>query len=257
MYAQTNVQLFSQLQREGYTAADQRLIHDAYQGAIEVFTGYFTAIGRTQIAHVVGTASILGSLHVPAEVIAAALLHNAYDTGDFGDGRLGISDAKRRRVRQAVGARVEEYVHRFPAMKHATHAAAARSQQAAAFDALEPVDRSVQLIVLADSLEHRLNGEDGSRSGAFLAERAECLGFPALAAEIRRVFSQPIAGRFDVELASPRGRSGVIAPRSYRPKAWVALVRRLRDVRRGDGLRERLGRIAQEIPRRLFAAGRR
>src|SRR5437867_665839 len=103
MYAQTNIQLFNQLQREGYSNAELSLIRDAYELAMHLFTGFFIASGRTQIAHVVGAASILGSLHTPAEVVAAGLIHNVYETGDFGDGRRGISDARRQQIRQTIG----------------------------------------------------------------------------------------------------------------------------------------------------------
>src|SRR6266496_2989813 len=117
MYAQTNIQLLDQLRREGYAKAELTLIRNAYELARELYSGYFIFLGRTQIAHVVGTASILGSVHAPAELVAAGILHNVYDTGDFGDGRGGVSDARREQVRRAVGATVEEYVCRFPGIK--------------------------------------------------------------------------------------------------------------------------------------------
>ncbi len=102
LYAQTNLQLLNQLQHEGYTKAELGSIRAAYNLAAHLFTGYFLASGRTQIAHVVGTASILGSLHVPWEVVAAGLIHNVYVTGDFGCGRSGISKVKRREIKMAV-----------------------------------------------------------------------------------------------------------------------------------------------------------
>ena len=70
-YAQTNIQLFKQLHGDGYSATELALICDAYRLAIRLYSGYFLASGRTEIAHVVGTASILGVLKVPAPVVAA------------------------------------------------------------------------------------------------------------------------------------------------------------------------------------------
>jgi len=69
-YAQTNVQLFNQLRRDGYSNNELSCIRNAYEHAKRLFTGLFLASGRTQIAHVVGTASILGSVHLPTEVVA-------------------------------------------------------------------------------------------------------------------------------------------------------------------------------------------
>ena len=72
-YAQTNVQLFNQLQSEGYSARDRELVRLAYEFAMGLFTGLFLPSGKTFIDHLVGTASILTSLHVPVEVVAASV----------------------------------------------------------------------------------------------------------------------------------------------------------------------------------------
>ncbi len=50
LYAQTNLQLLNQLQHEGYTKAELGSIRAAYNLAAHLFTGYFLASGRTQIA---------------------------------------------------------------------------------------------------------------------------------------------------------------------------------------------------------------
>jgi hypothetical protein len=63
---------------------------------------------------VVGTASVLASLRSSATVVAAGLLHNAYEQGDFGVGGGGRSQASRREIRRVLSPEVEEYVSRFP-----------------------------------------------------------------------------------------------------------------------------------------------
>ena len=88
-YAQTNIQLFNQLQREGYGAADLEAVARAYDLAIALTTGRFRASGKTFIAHLVGTAGILGSLKAPGPLVVAGLLHAAYAAGDFGDDQSG------------------------------------------------------------------------------------------------------------------------------------------------------------------------
>ncbi|NJP21002.1 MAG: hypothetical protein HC763_20665 [Hydrococcus sp. CRU_1_1] len=84
VYAQTNIQLFNQLRDRGYSNAELQEIFNAYQLTIELFTGQFRASGKTFIAHLVGTASILTHLRVSSKLIAAGLLHAAYSQGDFG-----------------------------------------------------------------------------------------------------------------------------------------------------------------------------
>jgi len=94
-YAQTIVQLYRQLQDNSYSIAEMCRIRDAYELATELFAGRFTLTGRVFSAHSVRTASILSSLRLPVEIVAAGLLHNVYYGGDFGDGSRGISKAKR------------------------------------------------------------------------------------------------------------------------------------------------------------------
>jgi len=108
-YAQTNIQLFKQLRREGYSNTDLSLVRDAYELAMVLYSCRFLPSGRPFIAHVVRTASILAALHLSAQVVAAGLLHNAYGTGDFGDGSGGISTAKRALISRVLSPEVEEY----------------------------------------------------------------------------------------------------------------------------------------------------
>jgi (p)ppGpp synthase/HD superfamily hydrolase len=233
-YAQTNVQLFSQLRRDGYSKDELGCIRNAYELAMCLFTGFFLASGRTQIAHVVGTASILGSTHLPAEVVTAGLIHNAYWTGDFGDGRRGISEARRKQVIYAVGKDVEEYVYRFPALRWNSETIPVIRD---GLSALGPIDRDVLLIRLADQLEHYLDLggfyyhegverclEFTNHNGPIMVEMAEKLGFPTLAAELARVFRETILAETPAELLNEvsRSRPLVIAPKSYRRRLSVA-----------------------------------
>ncbi|HBE20933.1 MAG TPA: hypothetical protein DEG17_06750 [Cyanobacteria bacterium UBA11149] len=116
-YAQTYIQLLNQLQREGYSKEDLILIKNAYEMAMELFTGCYRPSGKTFIAHVVGTASILTSLHVSAKIVAAGLLHSIYAEADFGSWEKGISNTKQKQVTAVVGEEVEEYLCRYAALK--------------------------------------------------------------------------------------------------------------------------------------------
>jgi len=238
-YAQTNVQLFNQLRRDGYSNNELSCIRNAYEHAKRLFTGLFLASGRTQIAHVVGTASILGSVHLPTEVVAAGLIHNAYGTGDFGGWKKGISQARRKHVMYAVGKNVEEYVYGFQAFRWNSQTIPVIRNK---LNALDPINRNVLLIFLADQLEHHqdLGGlyyhggieicqEFIDRNGHIMVEIAENLGFPTLAAELARVFRETVLAKIPVELLSEisRPRSLVIPPKSYRRRLSVAFYQEI------------------------------
>jgi (p)ppGpp synthase/HD superfamily hydrolase len=244
--AQTILQLFNQLGREGYANSELASIRNTYELAIRLFTGYFIASGRTEIAHVVGAASVLGWLRQPAPVVSAALIHNVYVNGDFGDGGYGISQARRQYIRRAVGGGVEEYAYRFPALKWNARTIPSIGDR---LDALDPIDRQVLLIRLADQLDHHRNlggfyyhggvkkcRENVRRNGRHVAEIAEKLGYPALAAELERVLKETLSAEIPVEVSERDGRrSGLIVPRSYRKRLPVffreKLNRRLRVMR--------------------------
>jgi (p)ppGpp synthase/HD superfamily hydrolase len=231
-YAQTNLQLFNQLRREGYSNTDLSFVRDAYELTIVLYSGRFLPSGRPFIAHVVRTASILASLHLSAQVVAAGLLHNVYDTGDFGDCRRGISTAKCQYLRRVLGREVETYLTRFstsywesPTMK------LARTNP----DQLPPIDRTVVLILLADHLEHLLDLDvlyyvaaerryyvNNSRIGAEIAAR---LGVSRLATELDEAVRETESAELPVELSADkiRAMSFVIPPNSCRKRFSVVL----------------------------------
>lgn len=60
-----------------------------------------------------GTASIAVASGALVDEAAAALLHAAYFHGDFGDGRVGVTDEKRAEVRTAVGSDAELLVQTY------------------------------------------------------------------------------------------------------------------------------------------------
>lgn len=65
--AQTNLQLYHQLQDANYSEQDLIFIHKAYNFATQLFTGFFRGSGKPFIAHLVDTASVLISLNKPIE----------------------------------------------------------------------------------------------------------------------------------------------------------------------------------------------
>jgi len=243
-YAQTNLQLFNQLRRDGYSNADLGYILKAYDLAACLLTARFQHSGKPTIAHFVGTASILSSLHVSAKVVAAGLLHNVYEIGDFGDGRKGISGPKREQVKRAVGSEVEEYAARYTAMRWNKRTIPTICKGLAGLDA---IDRDVVLIHLADHLEHHLDDgvlyfDDVKRQRFMdcndhvnrMVEMAEQLGFPTLATELARVIRGIAGAEIPIELRNPSywGRGQLIPPKSYRLRLSFLLNQKLAGLRR-------------------------
>ena len=260
MYAQTNVQLFDQLQRNGYTHLELSCVLNAYKLAMRLFTGIYRPSGETFITHQVGTASILSSLHVPAEVVAAGLTHAAYTHGDFGGCIKGISAAKREHVRRAVGKEVEAYIARYTALTWKPQSILTIRDSVSELDL---VDRHVVVMRLADVLEKYQDreilyhgdlkriGQYLDRYGPIMVEIASQLSCATLAAELEKAFRQAVSttSTIPAELRCATGQrhSFLIAPQSYRERLRIVLyrevVQRLRAVRARIGVGARLRRM--------------
>ena len=225
-YAQTNIQLFNQLHREGYRSAELETVVAAHELTTRLMTGQFRASGKTFIAHLVGTASILGSLHAPSPIVAAALLHAAYSAGDFGDDRLGASDAKRAQLRSAVGDEVEDYVWRYHNLSWDDQTV---RTVADGLDAMTGVERGVVLMRIANELEDFLDlgmlycGNQkrawtaASRRSELMIGMARSLGYPGLADELHRAFDETAKAEIPRELLrrDARNASFLLPPQSY------------------------------------------
>jgi gluconolactonase len=247
-YAQTNLQLFNQLRSAGYSKADLGLVRDAYELAMGLFSGRFQPSGKSFIAHVVGTASILASLRLSAPVVTAGLLHNVYESGDFSDGRNGISQARRRKIRKALGPEVETYIAKFPALYWEP-----KTTQIARYDPdkIEATDRAVLLILFAEHLEHLLDldvlyyddraGRFFIEHGKIAAEIAQALGVLRLAVELRKAIGEAESSEALVLSSERRVRndSFVVVPPSCRERLSAA------GLRRADCLRRNVSRWAK------------
>lgn len=111
--AQTNLQLYNQLLKLNYSHEDLGDLRATYELARELFSGLFRPSGKTFVAHVIGTGSILADCQVDIEIVKAGLMHAAYAGGDFGDGKKGISGFKREQLVKTIGRRAEEIVYAY------------------------------------------------------------------------------------------------------------------------------------------------
>jgi (p)ppGpp synthase/HD superfamily hydrolase len=239
-FAQTNLQLFNQLPLDAYTSAQLRRVRAAYDLAAALVTGRFQASGKPLLAHLVGVASILTAFGARPSLVTAGLIHSIYRNGDFGFGRRGISDAKRRVVREAVGDEVEQYAARFATMPWG---GSALSDIHGRLDALDALDSDVVFLRLADHLEHQLDFQmlyhgDLSRRDymkpheGLLVEIAEKLGYSPLANVMRDAHLRATLAHVPSELLGSRGAS-LLGPRSHRRRLALRLQ---------DGL---MGRVAR------------
>lgn len=204
-YAQTNIQLFNQLRLAHYSEADLSYIYNAYQFALQIFSSRFRGSGKPFLSHLVGTASILASLHAPINAIAAGLLHAAYIYGEYGTEECGMTDAKREQVQQVVGVETEELIAGYTLLKWNKSTIPAIRDRV---DTLNASDRQILLVRLANELEDHLdhgilycgNAEQRReyiRSSLYLSvEMAQKIGFPALGAALELAFRDT----FSVEL---------------------------------------------------------
>lgn len=241
-YAQTIIQLFNQLRSEGYSKTDREYVRDVYEFAMRLFSSLFLPSGKTFMDHLVGTASILASLHVPVNVVAAGLIHAAYLHGDFGVARRGISETKRKQVRDVVGEEVEEYVARYDRLLWQPERI---SFVRNAVEGMDRIDRHVLLMRLANELEHHLDlgplyydraeQEQKWRQryveiyGPMMMAMAEKLGFPSLSAEMTTLFGNIMSAQVPIEsrVRSNQHVAYLVVPKSYRERFWVASYRRL------------------------------
>ena len=196
-YAQTNLQLYAQLRALGFTDAQQARVAAAYALAMRLFAGQFRGSGKTLLAHLVGTASIVARYGAPEPVVSAALLHAAYDEGDFGEAGPGATAANRATVRAAVGEEVERLVAGYHTLPWR---GGERPKLLSRLDRLTEDERATAFLRVANELENMVDGGlhycSASRQETLARSIADCepvcqaLGKPELWAEIEERFAR-------------------------------------------------------------------
>jgi len=116
-FAQTNLQLYRQMEQLGYSAENRERVVRAYRFLVPSFSGLYRGSEKPFIAHLVGTASILVAYRAPIELVLAGLLHAVFMAGDFGfQSGTRQTARKRRRIRELAGAEVEAIIVAYDAM---------------------------------------------------------------------------------------------------------------------------------------------
>jgi (p)ppGpp synthase/HD superfamily hydrolase len=265
-YAQTNIQLFRQLRSQGYPPDEIAAVCCSYELALQLCTSLYRPSGKTFIAHLVGTASILGSLRVPINLVAAGLLHSAYTHGDFGGGPGVVTLGNREEVKSIAGAETEEYVARYADL--GWNLENIQVVHAKLYE-LDRVDRDVVLIRLANELEDLLDrglvycslAEHRTRhrqiAGQLIVDTAKKLGFPGLRAELETLLDQSAFDEVPVELRQRSRQAFLLPPSSTRRRPAVLLhqevIAGLRSA--GAAVGRRAGKLRHRLKRRLAWGG--
>ena len=236
--AQTNLQLYNQMLRLEYSDRDLGELRVTYDLARELFSGLFRPSGKTFIAHLMGTASLLADCLVDIGVVKAGLMHAAYAGGDFGDGKKGVSDFKRHELVNTIGNRAEEIVHAYsrqqwpPANVNDFRSLASTN---------DPVSRDAALVRLANELEEYIDlgvcycNERARRRIALdqalqytLTDMARIFDHPVLVTALTDAFNNASHANVpDVARSQqPSGKSILIPPRTYQ-KVMQMVVSRL------------------------------
>lgn len=228
--AQTNFQLYRQLQGAGYSEAELVLIRNAYELAMRLFTGQFRGNGAPFLCHLVGTASILAKLKAAPAIVAAGLLHSAYSFGEFGCGTRTMTEGKREQVRAAGGADAESLVARYTALPWT------QASIQAAIDHpgdLTDEERTVFLMRLSNEVDDNLDhsslysrkAEDMTHhpSAHLMSQIARALGYGSLAGALSEVFRDCRSASVPEYLKSPRTSSFLLAPASHRLRPMLRL----------------------------------
>ena len=103
--AQTNTQLFFQLQSLGYDRQTLNLIRQAYECALVLFNSHYRGSGKPFVCHLIGVASVLASLGLSSEYVIAGLLHATYESQHELESRL-----IRKYIRKTFGEKVDELI---------------------------------------------------------------------------------------------------------------------------------------------------
>jgi (p)ppGpp synthase/HD superfamily hydrolase len=195
--AQTSLRLFNQAIANERPPEDLQGLRDSYDLAMVLFRGLYRPSGKTFIAHLAGTCSLLLADDLPLPVLQAGILHAAYTHGRFGGMARWHLNRQRGEVRRVTSIEAEALVHAYARLSWDE---AAITRHTESWEALGAADRNVVLIRLANEVDDHLDGgmryagkskkyrvsENNLRAMERMAETA---GAPRLARSLVRTLS--------------------------------------------------------------------
>jgi len=241
--AQTNVQLFNQLRLQNRSLTELELIHRAYDLATRLYSGCFQADGKPFVSHVVGVASALAQLDMPAEIVAAGCIHNVYGNGNFGDGLKNTATKYRRKlVRDSVSPEVEECIYRFrelrleknlPKFCEGLDKLDKRDQQLIVMDLADILDKYAYLGVLYFG-DNRWVNRFALQNKDTLIKLANDLGYPQMGTALEDAFITATTEQIPEVLKSePNWKYlRLIVPESYHLSMKIRLRNKLSRIKK-------------------------
>ena len=238
--ARTVSHLLRQLRAQERPLAELELIRRAYDFGTPLHSARFEVDGTPFHVHGLGVASLAAQAGAPSAVVAAGVLHNAYNTGDWGDGRgPGDFETRRARLRREVGPEVEAVLTGLKASR-AVHLVPEAIASGA--DLGEP-DRWYVLLDLCDFLDKWDDGriayglpdrDDRVFVDAHeveLAALADRLGWPEVSAGLTSAFRRLAEDHVPASLVLGRRYSQLVAPPSFGRRVTVRAKARARRAR--------------------------
>lgn len=108
--AQTNTAFYCQLHARGHSTETLVRAQHCYRVCCKLFNGRYRKTERAFICHAVGAGSATAQFDSRPDFVLAAMLHAAYDSGHYPDGRFGPSAFHRQWLASQVGEKVERIV---------------------------------------------------------------------------------------------------------------------------------------------------
>jgi len=241
-FAQTNLQLYRQLESVGYSREDRERVAQVYRFSMGLFSGLYRGSEKPFIAHLVGTASILAFHKAPIDLVLTGLLHAAYMVGDFGF-ESGTRQTRRKRkcIRDLVGKDVEAIIAGYDDI---LWNAAAIKDYLLDSKELPPLTRSLLIVRLANTLEDlmdegllycggsKLQAVSSSETQKNMVRLATVLALPKLAVQLEEEFDRSNQGSTAVACEGAMGQSELLLPPSVWRSPWATVLgwvrRRLR-----------------------------
>lgn len=239
-FAQTNLQLYRQMNQCGYRAEDRERVASAYRFLMPMFAGVYRGSEKPFISHLVGTASILVAHSVPVELVLAGLLHAVYMAGDFGF-EPGTRQTKRKRqcVKDLAGKKAGTIISAYDDIRWNAESVHCYLEH---LEDLQQETRSALKLQLANTLEDLLDDgmkfcprkKDATSEDMQVAilTLARALGSPELEIQLQLALSAFNSKEVSVDRSGFMGQSALVLPpsarRKFTPRARGWIVRRLR-----------------------------
>ncbi len=212
--AQTNLQLYAQLRQDGWPASEIEAVARAYRWAAELLAGWYRPSGKPFIDHFVGTASAAAATGARPEVVRAALVHNAYGGVIGADLSSRVIRARRRDLREVVGADAEELAWAYSCFAWDDEVVSALRERA---PRLTPSERDLTVLRLANEVDDRLDlgllhGHQERLDDEPMIALADAIDEPVLAAALRGLATEEAGAQLEPGVRGPERVSYRLVP---------------------------------------------